>query len=88
MAVDGTKVAVLVGPFIPDGYAVLLEVLYVGVPGDEPQEFIDDGLEVHLLGGKQRESVRKVESHLIAEYALGACSGTVFFHDAVGADVS
>lgn len=40
VAIDRAKVTVLVGPFVPDGDPVILEVLDVGVAGDEPQKFI------------------------------------------------
>ena len=86
--VDGAQIAVGIGPFVPDGDAVVLEELHIGISGDEPQELIDDGLEVHLLGGEQREALGQIEAHLIAEYALGARPGAVFLHDAVGADMS
>ena len=52
MAVDRTKVSVFVGPFVPDGDPVVLEVLDVGVTADEPEELVDDGLKVYLLGGQ------------------------------------
>ena len=56
MAIDRTKIAVLVGPFVPDGDTVVLEVLDVGVAGYEPKEFVDDGFEVNLFGGQKRET--------------------------------
>jgi hypothetical protein len=42
-AVDGAEVAVRVRPFVPDGDAVGLQRPYVGVAGQEPQQFVDDG---------------------------------------------
>ena len=86
--VHGAQVSVFIGPLVPDGDAVVPEVLHVGVSGYEPQEFMDDGLEMHLLGGEQGEAVGQVEAHLIAEHALGARAGAVFLHHAVGADMS
>ena len=43
MAVHRTQVSVLIGPFVPDGDAVVLQELDVGVSGEEPQELVDDG---------------------------------------------
>jgi hypothetical protein len=38
MAVDRAKVAALVGPFVPDADAVLVEIFDVGVAGQEPEQ--------------------------------------------------
>jgi hypothetical protein len=37
----------------------------------------------HFLGCQERKAVVEVESHLMTEYAFGAYSGAVMFHDAV-----
>lgn len=84
VAIDRTKIAVLVGPFVPDGDTVVLEILDVGVAGDEPKEFVDDGFEVNLFGGQKRETFGEVEAHLVAEDAFGAYAGAVMLDDTVG----
>ena len=53
--IDRTKVSILICPLIPDSDSVLLEVCDVGVPLDEPEQFMDDGAEVALLRGEQGE---------------------------------
>jgi hypothetical protein len=53
IAVDRAKVAVGVGPLVPDADAVVLQVSDVGVALQEPEQLVDDGLEVDLLGGEQ-----------------------------------
>jgi hypothetical protein len=75
MAVNGTEVSVLVCPFIPDGNAVVRQVLDVGIALKEPKKLVDDGFKVDFLGRKQREAVVEVEPHLITEYAdrPGSC---------------
>ena len=88
MAVDRPQVPVLVRPLVPDGHAVVLEILDVGIPGDEPEELVDDRFEVDLLGGQQREAGAEVEAHLVAEHALRAHTGAVRLHRAVRADMS
>ena len=50
-------------------------------------KLIDDGLEVHFFGGQERETVRQIEAHLVAEHALGARPGAVFFHGSVFPDM-
>ena len=41
-AVDGTEVAVGVGPFVPDGHLVVVKILDIGVATEEPEEFVYD----------------------------------------------
>ena len=77
MAIDRTEVTVLVGPLVPDGDTVILEVLDVGVTGDEPDKLVDDGFEVNFLGREKRETFGEVEAHLVAEDAFGAYTGAV-----------
>ena len=42
-AVDGAEIAVFIRPFIPNAYAVFLEVGDICVTRDEPKQFVDDG---------------------------------------------
>src|SRR6185369_13985334 len=81
--VDRPEIAVLVGPFVPDADAVLLQVGDVGVALQEPQQFVDDGLEMQLLGGNHREAPAQVETHLPAENGARAGAGAVGFVMAV-----
>ena len=86
-AVHRAEVAVLVRPLVPDGNTVILEILDVGVTLQEPQQLMDDGFHVALLGGDQREAVLQVEAHLVAEHADRAGAGAVGFFRAVGEHV-
>ena len=56
LAVDRAQFAVRVRPFVPDADAVLLQPAHVGVAAQEPQQLVDDGLQVQLLGGDQRKA--------------------------------
>ena len=56
---------------------MFLQIAHVGVTAQEPQQFIDDRLEVQLLGGEERETLLQVEPHLMAEDTQGARAGTV-----------
>ena len=76
-AVHGSEVAVGVGPLVPDGYAVVVQVFYVGVAFEEPQQFIDNRAQVQLFRCQQGETLVEVESHLVAEHAAGAGAGAV-----------
>ena len=46
---------------------MLLQVFHVGVTFQEPQEFVDDRLQMEFLGGEQRKTVVEVVAGLGAE---------------------
>ncbi len=52
--------------------------MHVGVAAEEPQQLVDDGLEVQLLGGEAGEAVVQAEAHLMAEDAQSPRARTVF----------
>ena len=66
-AVNAAEVAVRVRPLVPDGHAVLVEILDVGVAAQKPEQFVDDGFEVHFFGREQRKALAS-ETHLGAEH--------------------
>ena len=68
IAVDRPKLAVGVGPFVPDRDAGLLQRAHVGLAAQEPEELVDDRLRVHLLRRQQRKSLGQREAHLVAEH--------------------
>src|SRR3546814_5384854 len=80
-------IAVRVRPFVPDANAVLLQIPDVRVALQEPQQFVDDRLDVQLLGREQRETLGQVEAHLVAEHAVGAGPGPVLLENAGLADM-
>src|SRR3979490_2105428 len=77
MAINRTELALLVGPFVPDRDALFLEPAHIGVSGEEPEQLVDDGLQVQLLSGDEREALRQIEAHLVAEDGQRAGSGAV-----------
>ena len=81
MAIDRAEFAIGVGPFVPDGDAAFLQPAHIGVAAEEPEQLVDDGLHMQLLGGDQRKAVREIEAHLVAEDRKRAGAGAVaFFH--------
>ena len=76
-AVHGAKLAVFIGPFVPDADAVVFQKFDVGLPFQEPEQFVNDGAQVELLGGQARETVAQVIPALPAEHADGARPGPV-----------
>ena len=87
-AVDGAQFAIGVGPFVPDRHAVVLQPAHVGRALEEPQQFIDDGLDVDLLGRHQRKAVLQVEAHLVAEHGARAGAGAIGFVGAMFVDMA
>ena len=86
MTIDGAEFTVLVGPLVPDTDTVLLEVFHVGVTLEEPEQFVDDRLQVEFLRGEQGESVVEIVTRLGAEDADGAGACAVTFLCAFGED--
>src|SRR5574337_1033406 len=85
--VDRTELAMFIGPFVPDAHAVLFQVGDVGVAAQEPDQLVHDRLQVQLLGGDQRKTLRKIETHLPAEHAARAGAGAVRLFGAMSEDV-
>ena len=75
--VDGTQVAVLVGPLVPDSHAVVLQIFHIGIARQEPQQLVDNRFQMKFLGRQAGESLVQIEPHLIAESTDGARSGAV-----------
>ena len=67
LAVDRPELAALVGPFIPDGDALLAQPGDIGVAAQEPQQLADDRAQVNALRRDQREALRQIEAQLLAE---------------------
>ena len=63
-AVDRPEIAALVGPFVPDRHAVVMQILDVGVALQEPQQLIDDRPQMQLFGRRDRKALREARSLL------------------------
>ncbi len=77
--IDRSQLAVAIGPFVPDGDAVLVQPLDIGIAAQEPEQFVDDRLQMNPLGGDQRESGRQVVAELMPENGPGPGTGAVGF---------
>ena len=82
------QVAVFVRPFIPDPHSVLLKILDIGISGNEPQEFVYDGLEMQFFRSQHWKSFAQVKAHLMSEDTLCARTGAVGLHGSAGADTA
>ena len=83
MTIDWPQVTILVGPLIPDGHFIIMQVLDIRVTTQEPQQLMDDAAKVQLLRRQQRKTVRQTEAHLVAEHAFRACTRAVSLHCAL-----
>ena len=77
LSVDGAELAVFVGPFVPDGDAVFLEIGDVGLAFEEPQQLVDDGAEVEFFRGDAGEAFAEIVARLPAEDGERAGAGAV-----------
>jgi len=78
-AINGAQFAIGVGPFVPDGDAMIMQVFDIRLASEEPEQFVDNAFEMQLFGGDQGKPFRQVETHLVTEDALGTGSGSVCF---------
>ena len=77
-AVHRAQVARLgIRPLVPNAHAALFEPVVVGGTGQKPQQLLNDGAQVHLLGRHQWKAFVQIEAHLVAKHALGAGAGAV-----------
>ena len=77
IAVHRPQLALGVGPFVPDRDAMLVQIANVRLAAQEPQQLVDDRLEVQLLRRHQRKAVGQIEPHLVAEDAARAGAGAI-----------
>ena len=84
IAVNVSKIAVLVGPLVPYPHTIVLQVFHVCVAVEEPQELVNNRFQVQFFCGEAGESLLEVKTHLVAEHANGACAGPVFLFRALG----
>ena len=66
-----------ISPFIPNAHTPLLQPMCIGVAAQKPQQLVDDALQVDLLRREKRETVLKIEAHLVSEDADGAGAGAI-----------
>src|SRR5690606_24755303 len=69
LAINRSEIPVFIRPFIPYAHAVLVQIANVCIPLQEPQEFINDRLQMQLFGCAQRKSFTQIKPHLMAEDA-------------------
>ena len=78
-AVDRSQITILVSSLVPDCHLMVVQILNIRVPFEEPKEFVDNRAQVQLFGSQQRKTVIEMETHLITKRAYCACTRTVVF---------
>src|ERR1019366_1950788 len=80
--------SLLIGPLIPDMDVVLLQIVYVGIALQKPEQFINNGSCMQLLCGHKWEACTQIEAHRMAENAQGSGSCAVLFSGSFCANTS
>ena len=75
--VDAAQIAIGIGPFIPNGHLVFVEILDIRIAAQEPEQFMDDGTQMDLLGGQQRKGIPQREPCLGTEHGQSPDPGAV-----------
>ena len=57
VSVYGAEIAVSIRPFIPYGDIIIMEIFDTGISFQEPEELVDDGAQVKLLGCQAGEAL-------------------------------
>jgi hypothetical protein len=86
-AIHGAEVAVFASPFVPNRHVTFFEPVVVARTCQEPQQLLNDGAQVNLFGGDQREAFVEVKPHLVAKHALGARASAVGLGNALAGHV-
>ena len=77
VAIDGAKIAIFIGPFIPDRHAVVFQITDIGIARQEPQQFMDDRAQVQLFRRYQRKTIGQRIAALQAKGRNRASAGAV-----------
>src|SRR5208283_2028978 len=76
-AINPAQAAVIVRPFVPDGYAVFVKIFDVRVAAQEPEQLVNDGFGMDFLGREQRKIFPQIKPRLRAEHGIRARAGAV-----------
>src|SRR6187200_2388756 len=82
-AIHGTKFTVLFGPFIPNAYSIFFQILNIGLPFQEPKQFMDDAFCMNFFCSNKRKTFSQIKPHLVAKCANCTGAGSVMFLHAI-----
>ena len=85
-AIDRAEITVGIGPFVPDRDIVLLEITDIGIAFQKPEQLMNDGSEMKLLGCQQGEASGEIKAFLGPEDGECARAGSVFLRPALFED--
>ena len=69
-------------PFVPDRHPLVPQKRHIGLASQEPQQLIDDRLQMQLLRRQERKAIGQIKPHLVAENAPGAGARPIGLIDA------
>ena len=76
-SIDAAEIAIRIRPLVPNRDAMFVEPLDVRFAAQEPEQFVDDRLQVQLLGREQRKGGRERKTRLRAEHGISARAGAI-----------
>ena len=77
MTINWPQVAIFVGPFVPDGHLVVVQILDIRIALEEPQKFMDNRAKMKLLCRQARETLGEVITALASKNGARSRTGTV-----------
>src|SRR5258706_9346464 len=86
--VNRPKISCFIRPGVPNMNVVVSQVLYIGVTGQKPKQFVDHSLEKYFPGGYERETFGEIKTQLRAENAFRARASAISAIDAGLHDVT
>ena len=69
--VNPPKIPMLIGPFIPNRHAMLVQIAGIGVPAQKPKQFVDNRPHMHLLRRDKWKTLPQIEPRLRTKQAKG-----------------
>ena len=77
LAVNRPELTIVACPFVPNADAAILQPIIVGLAAQKPQQLDEDRADMKFLGRDKRETLLKIEAHLVAECAQRADASAV-----------
>ena len=81
--IDAAEVALLIGPFVPDGDIVFPQIAGVCIALQEPEQLVNDGAKMEFFRGEEGKALAQIEALLGTENGIRAGAGAVGFESAL-----
>ena len=87
IAINWSKITLVIRPLIPNPDSVILEVLDVGIALQKPKQLMDNGTQVQFFGRQYRKAILLIKPHLLSKTANGARFSAVLSQRSMGKQV-